>query len=584
MRRFLPKLNSWQYFAMLVLVAVFLLGSLGAIMGAFMLFSIGFSVGVQVFAGIIGSIVTLPYGPEGKHGGNYMQTAAASVASIGSLCVLLQARAWLSLPEFDNLTLMAYVGSIGMFGIGVGMLYTPIVVDRMQLPFPSGHAVANILKALTDPKLLRMSVTKLGSGAIIGGVLGYGINAKGWLGSLGLSVSTVGAGLLVGARIAVPGFIAAYLGELMLPWLRSSGYVGPEDPYRKILFVVALGMILGASVIDISKIMYEAITKYRGQAVESAPDWQATNKLRLLLWVLGWGAAVLYIGMQWLHLPLTMLLLALGLSVVFLLINGISVGISDSNPVSSAFVIGVFLMGALGLQDIRVGLLCASVLLVACSVGVDMQQDRSTGWRLGTNRMIQFRYQMVGIILGSVLCVVLGQFFLNAFPVLQLNQFGVEKTEEMARWNSAFAYKLVGVLKGLTSPNPHFLPALELGIAIGFVIELLRRLIKRNKGYQAFVKSSRIGFGIDFILNTTILPSPYAFSFGWFVDLMTALWFAVGGTLSSVYNHFFVKQAEGEAIGKEEMSGTSLVGGGLIAGESLAIMVIGVLALAKTLL
>lgn len=583
MQRFLPKLNSWGYYLLLIFVAVFLLGPLGAIMGAFMLFSIGFSVGVQVFAGIIGSIVTLPYGPEGKHGGNYMQTAAASVASIGSLCVLLQARAWLGLPEFDNLTLMAYVGSIGMFGIGVGMFYTPLVVDRMQLPFPSGHAVANILTALTDPKLLRQSVSKLGSGALIGGVLGYGVNALGWVASLGLSVSTVGAGLLVGARIAVPGFIAAYLGEEMLPWLRASGYVGPEDPYRKILFVVALGMILGASIVDIVKIMYDAVTKYSRTTAVSAPDWQTTNKIRLWLWVIGWGAAVLFIGTQWLHLPVVMLLLALGLSVVFLLVNGISVGISDSNPVSSAFVIGVFLMGTIGLQDIWVGLLCASVLLVACSVGVDMQQDRSTGWRLGTNRTIQFRYQVVGIILGAVLCVWLGQFFLEAFPVLQLNQFGVEKTEEMAKWNSAFAYKLVGVLKGLTSPNPHFLPALELGIAIGFGIELVRKLIKGNRDYQTFVKDIPLGFGVDFTLDTVILPSPYAFSFGWFVDLMTALWFAIGGVASSLFNHFVVTK-EGEMAGKNEMSGTSLVGGGLIAGESLAIMVIGVLAIAKTLL
>ena len=35
--------------------------------------------------------------------------------------------------------------AIGMFGAGVGMLYTPILVDRLQLTFPSGLAVANIL-------------------------------------------------------------------------------------------------------------------------------------------------------------------------------------------------------------------------------------------------------------------------------------------------------------------------------------------------------------------------------------------------------------------------------------------------------
>jgi uncharacterized oligopeptide transporter (OPT) family protein len=47
--------------------------------------------------------------------------------------------------------LVLYLLCIGMFGVGVGMLYTPILVDRMQLSFPSGYAVANILRALTDP-------------------------------------------------------------------------------------------------------------------------------------------------------------------------------------------------------------------------------------------------------------------------------------------------------------------------------------------------------------------------------------------------------------------------------------------------
>ncbi len=39
-----------------------------------------------------------------------------------------------------------------MLGVGLGMLYTPIVVDRMQLRYPSGLAVANILRALTDAR------------------------------------------------------------------------------------------------------------------------------------------------------------------------------------------------------------------------------------------------------------------------------------------------------------------------------------------------------------------------------------------------------------------------------------------------
>src|SRR6266566_2107825 len=161
-RRFLPRIGSPAYHVMLACVAIFILGPLGGISAAFMNFSIGFFIGGQVLAGILGSTVTLPYGPEGKHGANYMQTMAASVAGLCGMAVLVQAMVWLGLPEPPTWKLVLYLMSIGMFGAGVGMLYTPILVDRMQLSFPSGYAVANILRALTDKNLLKRSILKLG--------------------------------------------------------------------------------------------------------------------------------------------------------------------------------------------------------------------------------------------------------------------------------------------------------------------------------------------------------------------------------------------------------------------------------------
>ena len=85
-----------------------------------------------------------------------MQTMAASVASMSAMGVLLQAMIWLGLPEPPVWQLVLYFLCIGMFGAGVGMLYTPLLVDKMQLTYPSGLAVANILRALTDKALLKM--------------------------------------------------------------------------------------------------------------------------------------------------------------------------------------------------------------------------------------------------------------------------------------------------------------------------------------------------------------------------------------------------------------------------------------------
>src|SRR5437870_6875398 len=116
-KTFLPRIGSPAYHLMLACVAILVLGPLGGVSAAFMNFSIGFFIGGQVLAGILGSAVTLPYGPEGKHGANYMQTMAASVAGLCGMGVLAQAMVWLGLPEPAFWKLVLYFMCIGMFGV-----------------------------------------------------------------------------------------------------------------------------------------------------------------------------------------------------------------------------------------------------------------------------------------------------------------------------------------------------------------------------------------------------------------------------------------------------------------------------------
>jgi len=569
---------------MLACVAIFVLGPLGGISAAFMNFSIGFFVGGQVLAGILGSTVTLPYGPEGKHGGNYMQTMAASVAGMCGMAVLVQAMTWMGLPEPPLWQLVLYFMSIGMFGVGIGMLYTPILVDRMQLAFPSGFAVANILRALTDKNLLKRSIAKLGGGMGLGYLGGLGALKLPVFDAIHLSTSTFGAGMIVGARIALPALFVALIGKWQTPRLIEMGWLEPNAPFRKIGFIIALGTILGAAMIDITLILIEAFKRYRQQgtmAVQPAEDWKRVNLLRLVLWVVFWGAGIVIFGSQVLHQPPFFLLVAVGLCFLFVLVNGISLGLTDWNPISSAFVMSVFILAVLGLRDPGVGLMCASILLIACSEGGDMQQDRSTGWRLGTNRVAQFRYQVIGIAMGAVLAVALAKIFMSAYPVLKADQFANPHLEGAQQWQSAMTYKFVGALKGITTKQPHVMKALALGITLGLIIETIRKLLKRSVAYQAFAKKSRAGRVTEFVIDTTIFASPYASSFGGFVEIPTVLWWTAGGLLPSAYDFVLSKlkpndSKNGQSGVPEDMSTMSLVGGGLIAGDSLAALSVGV--------
>ncbi len=592
LRRLLPPINSTGYHVLLGCVAIFVLGPLGGISAAFMNFSIGFFIGGQVLAGILGSTITLGYGPEGKHGANYMQTMAASVAGMCGMAVLIQARYWLGLPEVAAWQLVLYYTCIGMFGVGLGMVYTPILVDRMQLSFPSGLAVANILRALTDKNLLKRSVAKLGGGVLTG--YAGGLASWKWpvlADTFGLSTSTFGAGMIVGARIAIPALVVAGVGDWLKPYLISIGWLEAGQPFRKIGFIIALGTILGAAIVDICLILVEAVKKLTGkEAPPAAPqeDWKRVNVFRLVSWVMFWGVAVAVVGHTVLGEPMRYLLVCIGLVFLFVLVNGISLGISDSNPISSAFVMTVFVLAAIGLTDAGTGLMCASILLISCSEGGDMQQDRSTGWRLGTNRIIQFRYQVIGIVMGSVLAVLLAKVFLSAYPVLKIDQFG-HHVEGAQKWQSAMTYKFVGALRGITTAQPHIMTALKLGVLIGLGTEVVRKLVKRLRSYRDWARTSRAGKLFDFVFDAVLLPSPYASSFGGFVELNTCWWWAAGGTLGSVYETmmtwFNAKRGKSQEGGvPADMSTTSLIGGGLIAGDSLAALSVGIAGLLKTLL
>jgi len=587
--KWLPAVNSWRYHLLLGAIGILVLGPLGGVTASYMNFSLGFFVGGQVLAGILGSTVTYGYGAEGKHGANYIQTTAASVAGMSAMAVVIQAMVWMGMPQPPTLYLVLYMLCIGMYGAGVGMLYTPILVDRLNLVYPSGLAVANILRALTDPELLRRSVATLGGGMLTGLAGGLGTAKIAWLGASGLSMSTIGAGMVVGARVGVPALIGGLAGKALIPYFVSIGWLQPGDPFRKITFLIALGMILGASVIDMSLILWDVLQ--RARQVRTKPvrqdvePWKKTQVSRLIIWVICWGAGVEWVGTQLLGQPAGYILFALVLVFVFALVNGISQGLTDWNPISSAFVVTVLLMATLGLKDATVGLMAGTALLVAISVGSDMQQDRSTGRRLGTNRSYQFRYQVAGIVMGAISAVAFAKLFMAAYPVLLQDQTVMSASQQPTQWTSAMTYKFVGALRSLTDAKPYQRTAIVVGIALGFATELLRKLIVVSRRYRDYAQRGGLGSVVDFAIYAVILPSPYASSFGGFVNLPTSAWFAAGSIMADSYEWGMKRRGRAQTdLLPSDMSLTSLVGGGLIAGDAIAALGIGMYGLISAML
>jgi hypothetical protein len=220
---------------------------------------------------------------------------------------------------------------------------------------------------------------------------------------------------------------------------------------------------------------------------------------------------------------------------------------------------------------------------------VDMQQALATGRRLGTNRMIQFHFQWGGVIIGAIVSLLLVGVFFKAYPILTVNAVH----EHVPRWQAAMTYKIVGILEDIGHLKPHQIYALLIGLFYGVSVQILRKIVKGGKGYAAFLaKPKQTGskadkwkvLVIDFCVDALLLSSPYAFSFGGFVDLPTVLWFTLGGVICSSINFFGQSKVKPGEEMPEEIGTTFLVGGGLIAGDALYALGLGVWGLVGLLL
>jgi hypothetical protein len=147
-------------------------------------------------------------------------------------------------------------------------------------------------------------------------------------------------------------------------------------------------------------------------------------------------------------------------------------------------------------------------------------------------------------------------------------------------------YKFVGALRSLTDEKPYQKTAIWIGVGLGAAVQMARLALRASRPWQAFITASRTGYTVGFLADAIVLPSPYAYAFGFFLNPWGSAWIAAGGTFSSLYNT--LSERRGRRNGKaaalpSDMSPTSLVGGGLIAGDALAALTLGLIGLARTL-
>jgi hypothetical protein len=181
--------------------------------------------------------------------------------------------------------------------------------------------------------------------------------------------------------------------------------------------------------------------------------------------------------------------------------------------------------------------------------------------------------------------VAFAKLFMAAYPVLLQDQTVMSASVQPTQWTSAMTYKFVGALRSLTDAKPYQHTAILVGIALGFATEFLRKLIAATRRYRDDVRRSGPARAVDFTIFAVILPSPYASSFGGFVNLPTACWFAAGSVIAEAVEWIMKRRGTAHTGAlPSDMSVTSLVGGGFIAGDAIAALGIGMYGLVNALI
>ena len=404
---------------------------------------LGFTIGGSSVAAIMGFVVLRGLLRNGTIVENNINQTVASGINTASSGVIFTLPALLLLGlTFDPWTMVLAAVAGSFMGIVVIIPLRKQMVELDRLRFPTGTAVATLLKAPgagAKKAGLLLAGTSLAALQVVAmeyGFLPEELPVGEWIGLPGymqtaiyVSLMNLGAGLLSG-RGGLPFFMGGVLSWWFLaPVAVSLGWVALDDStgdvlYGQMLRPLGIGVLIGGALMGVG-LAFPAL-KAAIKSLQSAVKVGAGGDDELPIGVLYAGlaiSAVVLVAVVWLTDPglgPVRIVLAGVLGVGWIAVAGLIVaqatGMTDISPLSGLALIAVTLMlavtGAVGGGaggDIASGPM-ASAVVVAVAVGVavcvatsqcaDMMQDLKTGHLVGARpkaqQLVQFGVAWIG--------------------------------------------------------------------------------------------------------------------------------------------------------------------------------------------
>jgi putative OPT family oligopeptide transporter len=515
-----------------------LLGGVMALSNLYVGMKTGWSLGVTITACILAyalfstlqSIVPSLRKNEFTILENNMMSSVASAAGYMASSIFVGAVPALYLCSGEVLTgwqLALWAGAVSSLGVFMAIPMKRQQINIDQLPFPSGLATAETLRALhtaggdAEKKALGLSL-----GAIAGALVGWFREAHArWMPfnlpslwtpegvrlggqplerlTLGaeLSLIMIGAGAIIGLRVGVSLLVGAVVCYGILgPWVlgQDPGWIDPNRYRQTWALWPGVGLLV-TSGLTMFALRWRTVVRafsnlgallHGGGAANADPLRDIEAPQSWFVWgVAVSGSACVVLGFVFFHISILMGVVAVLMTFFLALIASRATGETDITPTGAMGKITQLVYGLLAPGNMKINLMTASLTGGAAIHTADLLTDLKSGYILGANPRKQLIAQLWGVVAGTL-------FVVPAYRLLI-------KPEEIGsdRWPAPAAQIWAGVAKVLAKgvdALPHGAQAgLFIGGAVGVVLALVEEFVPRPlKKYTL----SSTAVGIAFVI------------------------------------------------------------------------------------
>ena len=514
---------------------------------------------------------------------NNMMSSAASAAGYMSSSIFVSAvpALWLTSQETVGwFALSLWAAAVSFLGVFMAIPMKRQQINRDQLPFPSGLATAETLRALhTRGGDASQKAVALAASAGVGGMVGWLREAHArwmpfnlpsvWTPKLSiagqpfdrltlgveLSLIMIGAGAIIGLRIGISMLVSAIVCYAVLgPWVLNQGWVELTRYRQQWALWPGVGLLVSSG-LTLFFLRWRMIVRafsslgqlFGGGQQKEDPLADVEAPQSWFVWgSVASGALCVILGAIYFHISWWMGIIAVLLTFFLALIASRATGETDITPTGAMGKITQLVFGVLAPGNMKTNLMAASLTGGAAIHSADLLTDLKSGYLLGANPRKQLIAQLFGVVAGT--------FFVVPAYLLLIDPADLGSD----RWPAPAAQIWAGVAKvlakGLGALPTGATSGLLIGGAVGIVLALIEDFVPKE--YKKYTLSST------------------AAGIAWVIPAWNSFSMFLGSLLAWLYVRANAARAERYNLA---------VASGFIAGESLIAVLIAALVAANVL-